>query len=146
MAFQCDGFANPIPAGGVSVANPNHAGRGDGVGVGAATVEQPAGCGQDGWAGVIPRRYAAGFPTHRVRHVVSKGVKADINNNLSERLQGKIRDRDKTLRGLKARDTGQAYVDGLVTHYNYFCPHESLTGKKPPERKSPLIAGRMWRR
>ena len=27
------------------------------------------------------------FPTHRVRHVVSKGVKADINNNLSERLR-----------------------------------------------------------
>ena len=35
------------------------------------------------------------FPTHRVRHVVTKGVKADINNNLalSERLQGTIRDR-----------------------------------------------------
>ena len=30
------------------------------------------------------------FPTHRVRHVISKGVKADINNNLSERLQGTI--------------------------------------------------------
>ena len=86
------------------------------------------------------------FPTHRVRHVVSKGVKADINNNLSERLQGTIRNRDKTLRGLKARETGQAYVDGLVTRYNYFRPHESLKVKKPAERKSPLIAGRMWRR
>ena len=34
------------------------------------------------------------FPTHRVRHVVTKGVKADINNNLalSERLQETIRD------------------------------------------------------
>ena len=70
------------------------------------------------------------FPTHRVRHVVSKGVKADINNNLSERLQGTIRDRDKTLRGLKARDTGQAYVDGLVTHYNpvYFRPPRKPEG------------------
>ncbi len=91
------------------------------------------------------------FPTHRVRHVVSKGVKADINNNLSERLQGTIRDRDKTLRGLKARDTGQAYVDGLVTPYNpvYFRPYESLKGKKPAEAAGaeiPLIAGRMWRR
>ena len=70
------------------------------------------------------------FPTHRVRHVVSKGVKADINNNLalSERLQGTIQDRDKTLRGLKARDTGQAYVDGLVTHYNYFRPPRKPEG------------------
>ena len=39
------------------------------------------------------------FPTHPVKHVVSKGIRAQINNNLSERLQGAIRDRDKTLRG-----------------------------------------------
>ena len=73
------------------------------------------------------------FPTHPVKPVGSKGIRAEINNNLRERLQGTIRDRDKTLRGLKARDTGQAYVDGLVTHYNYFSPHESLDGKRPAE-------------
>ena len=84
------------------------------------------------------------FPTHRVRHVVTKGVKADINNNLSERLQGTIRDRDKTLRGLKARETGQAYVDGLVTHYNYFRPHESLKGKKPAEAAGAEIPFDSW--
>ena len=54
------------------------------------------------------------FPTHRVRHVVTKGVNADINNNLSERLQGTIRDRDKTLRGLKARDTGKPTLTGWL--------------------------------
>ncbi len=84
------------------------------------------------------------FPTHQVRHVVSKGVKADINNNLSERLQGTIRDRDKTLRGLKARDTGQAYIDGLVTHYNYFRPHESLKGKKPAEAAGAELPFDTW--
>ena len=75
------------------------------------------------------------FPTRPAKHVGSKGIRAQINNNLSERLQGTIRDRDKTLRGLKARETGQAYVDGLVTHYNpvYFRPHESLKGKRPAE-------------
>ena len=84
------------------------------------------------------------FPTHRVRHVVTKGVKADINNNLSERLQGTIRDRDKTLRGLKARETGQAYVDGLVTHYNYFRPHESLKGKRPAEAAGAELPFDTW--
>ena len=84
------------------------------------------------------------FPTHRVRHVISKGVKADINNNLSERLQGTIRDRDKTLRGLKARETGQAYVDGLVTHYNYFQPHESLKGKRPAEAAGAELPFASW--
>ena len=84
------------------------------------------------------------FPTHRVRHVVTKGVKADINNNLSERLQGTIRDRDKTLRGLKARDTGQAYVDGLVTHYNYFRPHASLDGRRPAEAAGAELPFDSW--
>ena len=84
------------------------------------------------------------FPTHRVRHVVSQGVKADINNNLSERLQGTIRDRDKTLRGLKARETGQAYVDGLVTQYHYFRPHESLKGKRPAEAAGAELPFTSW--
>ena len=44
------------------------------------------------------------FPTRLVKHVVSQGIRAEINNNLSERLQGTIRDRDKTLRGQGARN------------------------------------------
>ena len=81
------------------------------------------------------------FPAHPVKPGVSKGIKAQINNNLSERLQGTIRDRDKTLRGLKARETGQAYVDGLVTHYNYFRPHASLDGKRPAQRGAAGVSG-----
>ena len=42
-----------------------------------------------------------------------------------------MRDRDKTLRGLQARDTGQTYIDGLVLHYNYFRPHGGIGGKSP---------------
>jgi len=71
------------------------------------------------------------FPTHPVKHVVSQGIRAKINNNLSERLQGTFRDRDKTLRSLKKQDTGQRYVDGLVLDYNYFRPHMGLEGKTP---------------
>ena len=73
------------------------------------------------------------FPTSLVKHTVSQGIKAEINNNLSERLQGTFRDRDKTLRGLDSRETGQAYIDGLVLHYNYFLPHQSLEDKRPAE-------------
>lgn len=73
------------------------------------------------------------FPTTLVKHVVSQGIRAKINNNLSERLQGTIRDRDKTLRALKSRETGQDYVDGLVTHYNFFRPHQSLQNKRPAQ-------------
>ena len=62
------------------------------------------------------------FPTRPVKPDVSQGIRAEINNNLSERLQGTIRDRDKTLRGLKAQETGQACVDGLATPLQLFSP------------------------
>ena len=71
------------------------------------------------------------FRTRPVRHVVSEGIRAQLNNNLSERLQGTFRDRDKTLRSMKKRDTGQAYIDGLVLDYNYFRPHTGLENKTP---------------
>ena len=84
------------------------------------------------------------FPTRPVKHVVSKGIRAEINNNLSERLPRTFRDRDKTLRGLKARETGQAYIDGLVTHYNFFRPYESLDGKRPAEAAGAEIPFQDW--
>ena len=54
------------------------------------------------------------------RHMQSEGMAADINNNLSERLQGTFRDRIKTLRGLDSRTTGQRYLDGWTLQYNHF--------------------------
>ena len=84
------------------------------------------------------------FPTRKVKHIVSKGIKAQINNNLSERLQGTFRDRDKVLRGLEGRDTGQAYIDGLVLHYNYFRPHEGLDDKRPAEAAGAELPFQSW--
>ena len=85
------------------------------------------------------------FPLWQVKHTVSQGIRARINNNMSERLQGTFRDRDKTLRGLKQRDSGQEYLDGLVVHYNYFRPHQSLDGQKPAEKAGAEIPFETWR-
>ena len=68
------------------------------------------------------------------RHMQSEGMTADINNNLSERLQGTFRDRIKTLRGLDSRETGQRYLDGWVLTYNLFRGHEALRNQTPGER------------
>ena len=62
------------------------------------------------------------FPTRPVKPGVSQGIRAEINNNLSDRLQGTIRDKNKTLRGLKARETGQAYVTGWHSITTIFAP------------------------
>ena len=84
------------------------------------------------------------FPTRPVKHVVTEGIRAEINNNLSERLQGTFRDRDKTLRAMKGRETGQTYIDGLVVNYNYFRPHGGLKGKRPAEAAGAEIPFDSW--
>ncbi len=58
-------------------------------------------------------------------------MRADTNNNLSERLQGTYRSRIKTLRGLDGLESGQRYLDGWTLTYNLFREHESLGDKTP---------------
>ena len=67
------------------------------------------------------------------QHIVSKGIRHEINNNLSERLQGSFRQRTKTQRGLEMLRTGQDCLDGWVLDYNFFKKHESLNGATPAE-------------
>ena len=67
------------------------------------------------------------------KHVQSEGLTAEINNNMSERLQGTFRQRTKTLRGLQNRESGQNYLDGWVLTYNLFREHEGLDGQTPGE-------------
>jgi ribosomal protein S8 len=47
-----------------------------------------------------------------------------------ERLNGEMRDREKTMRGLKKSDT--QILKGYQLH-NYIRPHEALDGKTPAE-------------
>ena len=48
-----------------------------------------------------------------------------------ERLNGEIRDREKTMRGLKKKDT--PISQGYQIYHNYIRPHEGLEGKTPAE-------------
>ena len=66
-------------------------------------------------------------------HIQSEGIRAHVNNNLSERLQGTIRAREKTLRALDSLETGQQYFDGWQVHYNLFREHEGIKGQTPAE-------------
>ena len=66
-------------------------------------------------------------------HIQSEGIKAELNNNLSERLQRTIKHRQKTLRGLDNLESGQQYLDGWAINYNLFREHEGVNGKTPAE-------------
>ena len=56
-----------------------------------------------------------------------------------ERMNGEIRDREKTMRGLKKRRT--AILSGYQIFHNYICPHEALGGKTPADASGIEIQG-----
>ena len=66
-------------------------------------------------------------------HVVSQGARFFINNNLSERLQGTLRERIKTLRGLQNVESTQEYIDGVAAHYNFVRLHEGIGNITPAQ-------------
>ena len=48
-----------------------------------------------------------------------------------ERMNGEVRDRERTMRGLRAIDT--LMLSGYQLCHNYIRPHEGLDGKTPAE-------------
>jgi len=68
-------------------------------------------------------------------HIGNTGIRgkyyrnAKFFNNAVERLQGTVRDRNKTQRGLKSEET--TFVKGHQLYYNFIKPHESLNGYTP---------------
>ena len=73
----------------------------------------------------------------KVEHVQTDGLAAVVNNNLIERLNGTVKERDKVFRGFKRLDSAQQYVDGWVLDYNFFRPHLALAnGKDTPASRA----------
>jgi len=68
-------------------------------------------------------------------HIGNVGIKGKhfknnkFDNNLVERLNGTVRDRNKTQRGLKSEET--AFVKGHQLYYNFIKLHEGLNGYTP---------------
>ena len=67
----------------------------------------------------------------RTEHVNAIKLSGDMNNNKMERFNGEIRDREKTMRGLKRTDT--PILTGYQIVHNYIRAHEGLEGKTPAE-------------
>lgn len=61
------------------------------------------------------------------------------NNNKMERMNGEIRDREKTMRGLKTKDT--TILTGYQIFHNYIRGHEGLEGKTPSEACGTKVEG-----
>ena len=76
--------------------------------------------------------------TEHIRHITLNG--RAHNNNKMERLNGEIRDREKTMRGLKINAT--PVLQGYQIFHNYVRPHEGLDGKTPAEACGITIEGK----
>ena len=83
------------------------------------------------------------FP--KTQHLQSEGLTAEVNNNPSERMQGIIRERDKVLRAMKSRETGQNYLDGWTVDYNVFRPHMGVGEKTPAQAAGMVVPFKDWR-
>jgi len=66
--------------------------------------------------------------TEHIRHITIRG---DRNNNKMERFNGEIRDREKTMRGLKKTDT--PILQGYQIFHNYIRLHEALGDRTPSQ-------------
>lgn len=75
----------------------------------------------------------------RTEHINAIKLRGDMNNNKMERMNGEIRDREKTMRGLKKDDT--PILTGYQIFHNYIRPHEGLDGKTPAEACGIVIEG-----
>ncbi len=76
--------------------------------------------------------------TTHVRKITLKGKVH--NNNKMERMNGEIRDREKTMRGLKRKRT--QILQGYQLYHNFIRPHEALNGKTPSEACGISIEGK----
>jgi hypothetical protein len=73
---------------------------------------------------------------------VNEAIKlsGDMNNNKMERFNGEIRDREKTMRGIKKNDT--PILTGYQIFHNYIREHEGLEGKTPAEACGITVQGK----
>ena len=69
----------------------------------------------------------------RTKHVRMPRFLDRVNNNLVERLNGTVRERDKVMRGFKTEESAQQIIEGFRAYYNFIRKHQSLKGKTPAE-------------
>jgi hypothetical protein len=78
--------------------------------------------------------------TNHIHEIMLTGKGELRQNNKMERMNGEIRDREKTIRGLKIDET--PVLQGYQIYHNYIRPHEALDGKTPAEACGITIKGK----
>jgi hypothetical protein len=85
------------------------------------------------------KEWYSNYKNEKVTHIRHIHFKGDKNNNKMERLNGEIRDREKTIRGLKKDDS--PILTDMQIHHNYIRTHMGLNGQTPADRAGIKING-----
>lgn len=76
----------------------------------------------------------------RTKHIREIRFTDKANNNMIERLNGTIREREKVTRNLK--EQAPIITEGLRNYYNLIRPHQALNGMTPSEKCGIRIEGK----
>jgi len=85
------------------------------------------------------KEWYSNYKKDKVDHIRHIHFKNDKNTNKMERLNGEIRDREKTMRSLKKEDS--PILKGMQIHHNYIRSHMGIDGKTPSEKAGIKIEG-----
>ena len=77
------------------------------------------------------KEYQTRYSNDTTNHVRDIRFDGTVHNNKMERMNGEVRDREKTMRGLKRMDT--PILKGAQIYHNFIKPHMGLDGKTPAE-------------
>ena len=70
-------------------------------------------------------------PARQTEHIREIMIAGKVHYNKNERLNGEIRYREKTMRGIKTLDS--SVLTGYQIFHNFIRPHSALKGKTPAE-------------
>jgi transposase-like protein len=69
----------------------------------------------------------------RIENVRSVGQRDEGLNQMVERVNNTVRDREKTFRGMDNDKSAQTMADGIRINYNFIRPHMGLDGRTPAQ-------------
>jgi len=82
----------------------------------------------DKLASYLDVRYGKG-----TEHIRSRPFAVEDNTQMIERFHETLKQRTKTMRGLKNLESALDFIAGWLVHYNYLRPHTALDDKTPAE-------------
>jgi len=89
--------------------------------------------------GLYSYAVAAEVVLDEAKHIRHVRLQGDVHNNKMERMNGEIRDREKTMRGLKTKNT--EVFQGMQIYHNFIREHQAL-GKTPAEACGIQVEGK----